>query len=108
MLCQTVVRMCGTPHAATNAVMLPFTVEAISKFAPGPMAELAAALDTDPDGLAQRITTLAGAPGTLAGLGVERDALDSVAEAASARSELRQLHPPPTRAQLLRLLERAW
>ena len=38
VLCQTVVRVCATPHAATNAVMLPHTTAAIAGFAPDPLA----------------------------------------------------------------------
>ena len=44
VLCQTVVRVCATPHAATNAVMLPHTTAAIAGFAPDPMRALAEAL----------------------------------------------------------------
>jgi hypothetical protein len=83
-------------------------VEAIAGFAPEPMAQLAAALGVDPGGLAPRITQLAGGGSSLRDLRVERDALEPVAQAASARPELRRLDPPPGRQQLLRLLERAW
>ncbi len=44
VVCQTIVRVCSTPHAATNAVMLPHTTAAIAGFAP------------DPDGAAGRGT----------------------------------------------------
>ncbi len=101
-------RVCGTPHADTNAVMLPHTVTAIAGFAPLEMGELAEALGVSTPALGGRIAELAGGGRALRDLGVERDALDSVAEAASARPELQQLDPPPSRDQLLRLLERAW
>ena len=108
VLCQTVVRVCATPHADTNAVMLPDTAEAIAGFAPDPMADFAAALGVSPSALPGRITELAGGGRSLRDLGVDRDALDPVAEAAAARSELQRLDPTPTRDQLRRLLERAW
>ena len=33
-VCQTIVRTCGTPHAQTNAVMLPHSVRLMSRRAP--------------------------------------------------------------------------
>ena len=108
VVCQTIVRVCSTPHAATNAVMLPHTAEAIAGFAPAEMAPLAEALGVSPASLPERITQLAGGGGSLRELGVQRDALDAVAEAARARTELHRLDHPPSRDQLRRLLERAW
>ena len=108
VVCQTIVRVCSTPHAATNAVMLPHTAEAIAGFAPVEMAPLAEALGVSPAAMPGRITELAGGGGSLRELGVQRDALDAVAEAARARTELDRLDHPPSRDQLRRLLERAW
>ena len=108
VVCQTIVRLCMTPHAATNAVMLPHTAEAIAGFAPAEMAPLAKALGVTPAAMPGRIAELAGGGGSLRGLGVQREALDAVAEAARARTELDRLEHPPSRDQLRRLLERAW
>jgi alcohol dehydrogenase class IV len=108
VVCQTLVRVCSTPHAATNAVMLPHTVAAIAGFAPDQMTGLAEVVGVTLSALPARIAQLAGGGGSLRELGVERDDLESVAEAAAARSELQRLDEPPSRAQLLRLLERAW
>ena len=88
--------------------MLPHTAGAIAGFAPDPMADFAAALGVSPSALPGRITELAGGGRSLRDLGVDRDALDPVAEAAAARTELQRLDPTPTRDQLRRLLERAW
>ena len=108
VVCQTIVRVCSTPHATTNAVMLPHTAEAIAGFAPVEMAPLAEALGVSPAEMPGRIAELAGGGGSLRELGVQRDALDAVAEAARARTELHRLDHPPSRDQLRRLLERAW
>lgn len=108
VVCQTIVRVCSTPHAATNAVMLPHTAEAIAGFAPAEMAPLAEALGVSPAEMPGRIAELAGGGGSLRDLGVQREALDAVAEAARGRSELDRLDHPPSRDQLRRLLERAW
>ena len=83
VVCQTIVRVCSTPHAATNAVMLPHTAEAIAGFAPVEMAPLAEALGVSPAEMPGRITELAGGGRSLRELGVQRDALDAVAEAAA-------------------------
>ena len=72
------------------------------------MAPLAKALGVTPAAMPGRITELAGGGGSLRELGVQRDALDAVAEAARARTELDRLDHPPSRDQLRRLLERAW
>ncbi len=69
VVCQTIVRVCSTPHAATNAVMLPHTAEAIAGFAPAEMAPLAEALGVSPAEMPGRIAELAGGGGSLRELG---------------------------------------
>ncbi len=108
MVCQTVVRICGTGHAATNAVMLPHTAAFIAESSPEPMAELAAALGVEPAGLEHRLAALGGLPRRLRDLGVAAEQLGDVSAAAAQRSELSRLDPVPTADQLLQLLERAW
>jgi alcohol dehydrogenase class IV len=107
VLCQTIVRMCGTPHAATNAAMLPHVVRAMRGREPAAVAALADALDVPAEGLAERLAEI-GAAGSLQALGVEADALGAVADAALDRSELRGMTPPPDRAELLSLLRQAY
>jgi alcohol dehydrogenase class IV len=48
-VCQTIVRVAGTPHAETNAVMLPYTVDLMAHRAPRAVGRFAAALG-DPKG----------------------------------------------------------
>ena len=49
VVCQTLVRMVGTPHADTNATMLPRTMDAMRGRAPEEIASLAHALGVEPD-----------------------------------------------------------
>jgi alcohol dehydrogenase class IV len=108
VLCQTIVRTAGTGHAATNASMLPYTLEALAERAPEPMGELAAALGVDRAGLAGRVSDLAGGGSRLSELGVDRDLLPRIAKAAAERDELSNMPDPATAADLLSVLEAAW
>jgi alcohol dehydrogenase class IV len=107
VLCQTIVRTCGTPHAATNATMLPHVLAAMATREKDAVARLADALGVGVDGLEERVTTLGGGRRTLAELGVSRGDLGSIADAASDRPELARMQPPPDRAELVGLLARA-
>jgi alcohol dehydrogenase class IV len=109
--CQTLVRMLGTPHAETNAVMLPHFVAFMAPRAPDQIARLGLALGAggaDPDGAAQRVAQLAAraGPTTLGELGVERSALPDVAAAVMQHPAARNEPSPPSQAELLELLER--
>jgi alcohol dehydrogenase class IV len=106
VLCQTIVRMCGTPHAATNAAMLPHVLRAMRGREPEAIAAFATALDVPEESVAGRVAELGGAP-SLQALGVDADALGAVADAALDRSELRGMTPPPDRDELLSLLRQA-
>ena len=55
VVCQTLVRVCGLPHAETNATMLPHTMEAMRERAPETIAELAAAIGAEPGAIGERI-----------------------------------------------------
>jgi alcohol dehydrogenase class IV len=107
VLCQTIVRMCGTAHAATNATMLPHVLVAMSGREPGAIAALAEALDVPVAGVAARVAELGGGARSLHGLGVAEEALGPIADAALARPELHRMTPPPDRDELLSLLRRA-
>jgi maleylacetate reductase len=108
VLAQTVVRTCGAPHAQANAAILPHALEALRRRAPAPLAALARALGTYPDGLAARVADLAGGV-RLRDLGIERDDLPGVAQAALARStDLANVPPPPSREELERIALAAW
>jgi alcohol dehydrogenase class IV len=106
VLCQTVVRTCGTSHSVTNAAVLPYALEAMAAREPEAIAELAAALGVEPGGLAERVSALAGGA-RLGGEGVGEADLSAVADAALERSELAALSPPPGRDELVEILRRA-
>lgn len=86
-LCQTIVRVTGTPHALTNAVMLPHTVAFMAGRAPEALGALARALG-DEQGRADRAASLVGDLAALAGarrlseLGFDRGDTSSVVAAA--------------------------
>lgn len=106
VLCQTIVRVCGTPHAATNAAMLPHVLRAMRGREPDAIAAFAEALETPVEEVAGTVAELGSAP-SLQALGVGADALETVADAALDRSELRGMTPPPDRDELLSLLRQA-
>ena len=108
VLCQTVVRVCGTPHADTYAAVLPRTMEAMRDRAPEAIASLAAALRTDPQRIGERIDALAGGPVRLGELGADHDLLGRVVEVAMQRTELARTPEPPSAEELAQLLESAW
>ncbi len=113
VLCQTLVRLTGSPHAETNAVILPHALKLMSVRAPEPLGRLARALGAQDDsaGLAYaRAADLAARSGVtrLSELGVERGRLDDVVTAVLGRAELRNTPEPPGRRELIDLLERAY
>ncbi len=107
VLCQTIVRVCGTPHAATNATMLPHVLAAMRSREGDAVAGLADALGVSVDGLPGRVVALGGGPRTLGELGVSAGDLGAVADAALERPELARMRPAPDRAELLDLLTKA-
>jgi alcohol dehydrogenase class IV len=108
VICQTLVRICGSPHAETNAAILPRTMAFMASRAPDQMAAFAAALDTDPAGLESRILDLGGDPPGLGRLGADRSKLDEAIEAMLQRPELGHAPQPPDRVELEELIESAW
>jgi alcohol dehydrogenase class IV len=82
-LCQTTVRVLGTPHAETNAVLLPHSVRFVDPRAPEALAALAGALAEEPGGAAIAVAHMAAraGPTRLSELGVRREDLDIVAGA---------------------------
>jgi maleylacetate reductase len=109
-VCQTIVRVAGTPHAQTNAVMLPHFVEMMVARAPSSMSALAGAIgasgaETTPS----RVSALAAGTGvtTLSELGVSRDRLEEIAAAALDHPALGNTPDPPGGDELVAVLERA-
>jgi len=107
LVCQTLVRLCGTPHAETNAAMLPRTVALLAERAPEAYERLAGAIGTDRGSLAERIERL-GRPPRLGDVGGDASKLDEAIEAMLQRSELQRVPRPPDGAELRELVESAW
>ena len=110
--CQLLVRMAGSPHAQTNAVMLPHFAALMSGRVPGVIGELARALgdpDGDPTTAAGRASRLSARSGhtRLATLGVEEEHLPPVAAAVMQHPALGNTPDPPGEEQLLALLREA-
>lgn len=108
VVCQTLVRICGTPHAETNAAVLPHALAFLAERAPEAYGRLAVALGTDLAGLAPRVEAL-GRPQPLGDLGGDASKRDEALEAMLQRPELERVPgPAPTREDLERLVLQAW
>jgi alcohol dehydrogenase class IV len=108
VVCQTLVRVCGSPHAQTNAGILPRAMAFMAPRAPSELGDLAAALGCEPDGLEQRLLELGGDPPGLGSVGADRERLPEAVEAILERPELAFTPSPPSREELSALIERAW
>jgi alcohol dehydrogenase class IV len=109
VLGQTIVRVCGTPHAETYAALLPVTMDAMRERAPEQIAALAEAIGTAPGEIEDRIAELAGGRRHLGELGAKPDCVEEALEVAMARPELFHMTPGEVGADQLRaILERAW
>jgi maleylacetate reductase len=111
-LCQSVVRTAGSPHAETNAVILPHSARLMAGRVPGPMSELAGALGDgagDPEAAAGDIARIAARCGhtRLGTLGVTGEQLPAAAAAAASHPALALTPDPPGEAELLELLRAA-
>jgi alcohol dehydrogenase class IV len=107
LICQTLVRICGTPHAETNAAILPPALAYLAERAPEPYERLADALGTDRGRLAERVAEL-GRPQRLSDLGGDESRLDEAIETMLKRPELAKIPGPPTAEDLTRLVHQAW
>lgn len=108
VICQTLVRVCGSPHAETNAAILPRAMAFMVPRAPEQIEALAESLATDPSGLEARILELGGNPAGLGELGTDRSKLDQALDSMLVRPELAFTPEPPTRDDLEQLIESAW
>ena len=88
VVCQTLVRVCGSPHAETNAGILPRAMAFMAPRAPAEIAALAAAIGTDPDRIEERILELGGDPPGLGSVGADRERLGEAVDAILERAEL--------------------
>jgi alcohol dehydrogenase class IV len=111
-VCQTIVRLCGAPHAETNAVMLPHSARLMASRVPGELGALAQALGDetgDPAAAPGRLAKLAARSGhtRLSTLGVEEAQLGEVAAAVLPHPGLAATPDPPAEEELLELLRAA-
>jgi alcohol dehydrogenase class IV len=111
-VCQTIVRSAGTPHAQTNAVMLPHFVRMMVPRAPQQMSLLGAATGAGvgaEERVPDHIAELAARAGVtrLSELGVEREQLDDLVEAALAHPAIGNTPDPPDPQELRAVLESA-
>ena len=108
VICQTLVRICGTPHAETNAAVLPHALAFLADRAPEAYGQLAEALGTGVGELRERVEEL-GRPEPLGALSGDESTLDEALDAMLQRSELGRVPGPPlTRADLEELVGQAW
>jgi alcohol dehydrogenase class IV len=121
LVCQTLVRTCGTPHAETNAAILPHSVALLAGRAPETYKPLAEALalypptgrkfpameENRPVDLKRRIEEL-GNPRRLSKIGGDASKLDESIEAMLRRPELQHVPRPPRKDELSRLVAEAW
>jgi alcohol dehydrogenase class IV len=102
-VCQTLVRVAGTPHGPTNAVMLPHFVRLMEPRAPEAIARVKEALgERDIDSLAARAGVT-----RLSELGVDQPVLDDVVAAALQHPALGNTPDPPKEDELRAVLEQA-
>jgi alcohol dehydrogenase class IV len=111
-VCQTIVRVAGTPHAETNAVVLPHSARLMADRAPSELAALAYALGdstADPAAAAGLISKLAARSGhtRLSTLGVVDEQLPQIADAVQGHRGLDATPKPPDRAEVLEVLRAA-
>jgi alcohol dehydrogenase class IV len=108
VICQTLVRVCGSPHAETNAAILPRAMAFMVPRAPEQLSSLAAAIGADPAKIEARILELGGNPLGLGAAGADRSKLDPALDSILARPELAFAPDPPNRDELRQLIESAW
>jgi alcohol dehydrogenase class IV len=106
LVCQTLVRLCGTPHAETNAAVLPHSAALLAGRAPEVYERLAEVLGTECEGLPGRIKEL-GRPPRLSEVG-DASQIDAAVEAMLHRPELQRVPRPPDGPELRELVEAAW
>jgi len=111
-VCQTLVRETGTPHAETNAVMLPHSARFMVTRAPGALAELARALgdpEGEPEAAAGLLSKLSARSGhtRLSTLGAGEEHVDEVAATVVGHPLLGNTPDPPGEAEIADLVREA-
>lgn len=108
VICQTLVRICGGPHAGVNAAILPRAMTFMAPRAPDGLEPLATAIGTTPDQIESRLLELGGNPPGLAAQGADPNKLPEALDAMLLRPELAFTPEPPTRSDLEALIGSAW
>jgi alcohol dehydrogenase class IV len=108
VVCQTLVRICGAPHASVNAAILPRAMSFMVDRAPDGLGPLAAAIEAEPASIESRLLDLGGNPLGLGGQGADRSRLSEAIDAMLLRPELAFTPEPPTRSDLEQLIDNAW
>jgi alcohol dehydrogenase class IV len=108
VVCQTLVRVCGSPHAETNAGILPRAMAFMAPRAPAAIEALAGAIGTEPDRIEERILELGGDPPGLGSVGGDRELIGQAVEAMLERPELDFTPGAPSAEELRALIGRAW
>ncbi|MGH2978438.1 MAG: iron-containing alcohol dehydrogenase [Solirubrobacterales bacterium] len=106
-VCQTIVRVCGTPHSQTNSVMLPHFVRFMEARAPREIQLLGEALGGHAP---ERVAGLAGQAGVtrLGELGITEEDLPRILEGVAQRGDIAANTPgAPSEGELRAVLERA-
>ena len=112
-LSQTIVRTMGTPHAETNAVMLPHTTDFMAHRAPEAVGRFAHALGDpagNPANVSGRVARLTAGAGvdSLAQLGLDDDSVATIVEAVGRHPALANTPGgPPKEAELTNLVRAA-
>jgi maleylacetate reductase len=100
VVCQTTVRVAGTPHAETNAVVLPHSVRLMVDRAPDAIARLGAALgEADAPAAVEGLVGKVGVR-TLRELGAGEEHVDPILDALEGRREIANTPRPPDRDEL--------
>ncbi|HSI81898.1 MAG TPA: iron-containing alcohol dehydrogenase [Solirubrobacterales bacterium] len=107
VVCQSLVRTMAIPHAKAYATMLPRTIGAIAAREPEAIAAVADAIGVRPERLAARLEELGGGPRRLVDIGADPSAVGAAVDAMLARAELRESAEPPSREELVALVESA-
>jgi alcohol dehydrogenase class IV len=104
VVCQTIVRVAGTPHAATYAVMLPHGLRVVQTRRPDVLARVAVALGAAE--AASRAAELAAQAQTtrLSALGVGEEQVASIVDAVMQRPDLAAMPDAPGRDEIEALL----
>ena len=112
VVCQTIVRVARTPHARTNAVVLPHSLRLMEPRVPALLTRVAAALGAgapSPELASARVAHLAARCGAtrLSVLGVTAEQIGEIVAAAAERPQLANTPDPPDQDELRELLEHA-